>query len=270
MAIPVRHEDASSRVSMAALRPAESLGSGSRPTIGSTAITWNREISSLVYDRCASCHRPGGSAFSLMTYADVQPRGNAIKDAVLARRMPPWGAVKGFGNFRNDQSLTQEQIELITKWVDGGIRRGNNPRMLPEFPFSNRPLHRRFRSIRSGSRAQPRCARTSCSTEWSPNACRRGVRFRSSRRCPGAPWSRWSGCTTTTSRFPHPFLFRRAAASSGRDGDTRGVPADAVVSPDVAASRAVVAPVSDKYFRKSSDAGPRASPMIQATVCSCL
>jgi hypothetical protein len=28
--------------------------------------------------------------------------------------MPPWGAVKGFGQFRNDQSFSQEQIELIT------------------------------------------------------------------------------------------------------------------------------------------------------------
>ncbi len=97
-------------------------------------ITWNREISRLVYARCASCHRPGGAAFSLMKYTDAQPRANEIKDAVLARRMPPWGAIKGFGQFRNDQSLTPEQIELITKWVDGGIRRGNNPRLLPKEP----------------------------------------------------------------------------------------------------------------------------------------
>ena len=101
--------------------------------IGS-APTWNREISRLVYDKCASCHRPGGTAFSLMTYLDAQPRGNEIKDAVLARRMPPWGAIKGFGNFRNDQSLTQEQVETFARWVDGGIRRGNNPRQLPKTP----------------------------------------------------------------------------------------------------------------------------------------
>jgi hypothetical protein len=97
-------------------------------------ITWNREISRLVYARCASCHRPDGTAFSLMRYTDAQPRANEIKAAVLARRMPPWGAIKGFGQFRNDQSLTPEQIELITKWVDGGIRRGNNPRLLPKEP----------------------------------------------------------------------------------------------------------------------------------------
>ena len=96
------------------------------------AITWNREISRLVLDKCASCHRPDGSAFPLLTYKDVQPHATAIKASVLARTMPPWGAVKGFGNFRNDQSLSQEQIELITKWVDGGIRRGNNAGLLPK------------------------------------------------------------------------------------------------------------------------------------------
>ena len=99
------------------------------------AITWNREISRIVYEKCASCHRPNGTAFSLMTFLDAQPRGTAIKETVLSRRMPPWGAVKGFGQFRNDLSLSQEQVEIITKWVDGGIRRGNNPSMLPETPL---------------------------------------------------------------------------------------------------------------------------------------
>jgi mono/diheme cytochrome c family protein len=103
------------------------------------AITWNREISRLVFDKCASCHRPEGTAFPLLTYKDVQPRTNEIKEAVLARRMPPWGAVKGFGSFRNDDSLSQEQIELVTKWVDGGIRRGNNPAMLPNMPQPKAP-----------------------------------------------------------------------------------------------------------------------------------
>ena len=66
-------------------------------------ITWNREISRIVYERCASCHREGGTSFSLMTYQEAQPHASAIKDSVLARRMPPWGAVKGFGDFRNDR-----------------------------------------------------------------------------------------------------------------------------------------------------------------------
>src|SRR4029077_253455 len=107
-----------------------------------TPPTWNREISRLVYDRGASCHRDGGTAFSLMTYQDIQPRAAAIKQAVLARRMPPWGAVKGFGDFKNDQGLTQEQIELITDWVEGGSPRGNNPNALPAPPKFDAPSPR--------------------------------------------------------------------------------------------------------------------------------
>jgi len=102
--------------------------------IGTTPITWNREISRIVYDRCASCHHNGGTAFSLMTYSEAQPRAVAIKNAVLTRQMPPWGAVKGFGAFRNDQGLTQEQIEVITDWVQSDMPKGNNPNALPKVP----------------------------------------------------------------------------------------------------------------------------------------
>jgi hypothetical protein len=102
--------------------------------IGVTPVTWNREISRLVFDKCASCHRPGGTSFSMMTYQEVQPRLVEIKTAVLTRRMPPWGAIKGFGEFRNDQALTQEQIELIVDWIQNDAPRGNNRRALPDQP----------------------------------------------------------------------------------------------------------------------------------------
>ena len=75
-----------------------------------------------------------------MTYQEAQPRATAIKDSVLSRRMPPWGAVKGFGDFRNDQGLTQEQIALITDWVEGGVVKGNNPNALPPQPKFDKPV----------------------------------------------------------------------------------------------------------------------------------
>jgi hypothetical protein len=98
------------------------------------AITWNREISRVIYQRCASCHHAGGSAFSLMRYQDVQPRAVEIKEAVLSRRMPPWGAVKGFGDFRNDEGLSQAELELFIDWVDSDTPKGNNPNALPKDP----------------------------------------------------------------------------------------------------------------------------------------
>jgi hypothetical protein len=100
-----------------------------------TPITWDREISRIVYDRCASCHHEGGRAFSLMTYADARPWAVAIKEEVFERRMPPWGAVKGFGDFRNDRALTPEQIELISSWVGGGVPEGEAKDLPPAPKF---------------------------------------------------------------------------------------------------------------------------------------
>ena len=103
------------------------------------AITWNREISRILYQRCASCHHEGGTAFSLMKYQEVQPRAVAIKEEVLSRRMPPWGAVKGFGDFRNDEGLSQAELELITDWFDSDTPKGNNPNALPKEPKFDKP-----------------------------------------------------------------------------------------------------------------------------------
>src|SRR5438477_2680081 len=98
-----------------------------------TPITFSREIARLVYRRCAGCHRPGGSAFSLLTYQEARPWAKAIKEEVLERRMPPWGAVKGFGDFADDLGLSQEQLELIADWVEGGAPEGD-PALLPKTP----------------------------------------------------------------------------------------------------------------------------------------
>jgi hypothetical protein len=106
-----------------------------------TKVTWSREISRLVYKHCASCHHDGGSAFALTTYEQARPWAKAIKEEVNERRMPPWGAVKGFGEFRDDQGLTQEQIELLNDWIEGGAPEGD-PKLLPPPPdFDTKPGH---------------------------------------------------------------------------------------------------------------------------------
>jgi hypothetical protein len=91
-----------------------------------TKLTWTREISRIVTARCAGCHQPGGTApFSLLTYADARPWAVAIKEEVLQRKMPPWPAAKGFGEFANDYSLPQEEINLLAEWAEGGAPEGD-------------------------------------------------------------------------------------------------------------------------------------------------
>jgi hypothetical protein len=102
-------------------------------TLITTKITWSREVSRIVYKRCASCHHEGGSSFALVTYDQTRPWAEAIKQQVLSRRMPPWNAVKGFGDFKNDRGLTQEEIDILASWVAGGAPEGI-PAYLPALP----------------------------------------------------------------------------------------------------------------------------------------
>lgn len=108
----------------------------------STRLTWTREISPLFAVHCASCHKPGGSApMALSSYADVRPWAVAIRDEIAARRMPPWNAVRGFRRLAGDASLSQEEIQWITDWVNGGAPEGDPASPLaPPIPSARAPL----------------------------------------------------------------------------------------------------------------------------------
>lgn len=91
-----------------------------------TKLTWSKEISRVFEKRCMGCHQTNGPApFPLTTYPQARPWAVAIRDETNARSMPPWNAVKGFGEFRNELSLTQQEIQLITDWVNGGAPEGD-------------------------------------------------------------------------------------------------------------------------------------------------
>jgi hypothetical protein len=96
-----------------------------------TKIMWTVEISRIVNRRCISCHGAGASV-DLSSYESARPWAVSIRNQVLQRTMPPWGAVKGFGEFRHDPSLTALEIEMITQWVEGGAPDGD-PKMLPVY-----------------------------------------------------------------------------------------------------------------------------------------
>ena len=127
----------------------------------STKLTWAQEISRIVYKRCVGCHSPEGkSPMSLLTYEDARPWAKAIKEQVLNRQMPPWGAVKGFGDFSNDASLTQDEMNRIAEWVEGGAPEGDTiylpptPKPVPA-PTLPRGVHTRTRHRASDTPRDP-------------------------------------------------------------------------------------------------------------------
>jgi len=106
-----------------------------------TKLTWTRDISRIFYKRCVTCHREGGKApMAFLIYEEVRPWATAIKEEVLERRMPPWGAVKGFGEFRDDASLTLEELSRIADWAEGGAPKGDDIYLPPPPKIRPRPL----------------------------------------------------------------------------------------------------------------------------------
>ena len=99
---------------------------GSRHVTGLSAVTFNDDVAPLIWQHCATCHRPAQLApFSLLTYTDVRSHASEIVKATKSRVMPPWLPDSDFGEFENDRRLRSEEIGLIERWVKQGALEGD-------------------------------------------------------------------------------------------------------------------------------------------------
>ncbi len=101
-----------------------------------SAPTFTADVAPILFEKCASCHNPEGiGPMPLLDYADVQPWAGLISYKVQAREMPPWHLDKttGIQNYKNDISLSDEQIATIVAWAESGSPEGD-PSALPPMP----------------------------------------------------------------------------------------------------------------------------------------
>src|ERR1700760_1066092 len=111
------------------MRRALSLGlvslAGSALALAADTVTFNKDVLPILQKNCQTCHRPGEVApMSLLTYSDARPWAKAIKNAVVARKMPPWFADPKYGHFANDRTMSDKDIQTLVAWVDGGAPEG--------------------------------------------------------------------------------------------------------------------------------------------------
>src|SRR5881628_3058454 len=101
---------------------------------GATQVTFSKDVAPIFQAKCQQCHQPNSIApMSLITYQDARPWARSIKERVATRQMPPWHIHKTVGvqHFKNDISLSDEQIDTIVKWVDAGAPQGDPKDMPP-------------------------------------------------------------------------------------------------------------------------------------------
>jgi hypothetical protein len=95
--------------------------------------TFTKDIAPIFQEKCEACHRPDSMApMSLQTFADARPWIKSIRDRVSSRQMPPWQIDRNVGiqKFKNDRSLTDDQVATIVKWIDAGAPQGD-PKDMP-------------------------------------------------------------------------------------------------------------------------------------------
>jgi hypothetical protein len=100
---------------------------------GGGDVTFSKDIAPILQRSCQNCHRPGSVApMSLLTYEDVRPWARSIKQrtglGTKMGAMPPWFIDKtvGIQEYKDDFSLSEQEIATIAKWVDNGAPRGNS------------------------------------------------------------------------------------------------------------------------------------------------
>jgi hypothetical protein len=110
---------------------------GARPAAQAPAAkavpTFTKDIAPIFQNKCEVCHRPNNMApMSLISYEDARPWARAIAQRVETRQMPPWHIDRTIGiqSFKNDRSLSDEQVDTIVRWVAAGAPKGD-PKDMP-------------------------------------------------------------------------------------------------------------------------------------------
>jgi len=103
-------------------------------------VTFSKDVVPILERSCQNCHRPGSIApMSLLTYKEARPWARSIKEKVVRRQMPPWHIDRNVGitKFKDDPSLTDQEIATIAAWVDQGAPEGNPGDLPPARRFSD-------------------------------------------------------------------------------------------------------------------------------------
>ena len=123
---------------LAALLAGAPAAAAAQAEAGGAEVTFTKDIVPVLQRSCQVCHRQGEMApMSLVTYQEVRPWARSIKNRVVNREMPPWHIDKNIGiqNFKDDPSLSDEEIAMVAAWVDNGAPLGDPADMPPPVDF---------------------------------------------------------------------------------------------------------------------------------------
>lgn len=95
-------------------------------------LTFTKDIASIIYTNCTSCHRPGEVApFPLVSYKDVASKAKMILNVIESHYMPPWKADPNYLHYANERILRNGEIDSLKHWVDLRMPKGKKSDLPP-------------------------------------------------------------------------------------------------------------------------------------------
>jgi hypothetical protein len=191
-----------------------------------TSVTFDREIVRILNRKCIACHSDSNLGVPFTTYEQTRPWARAIEEEVLRRHMPPWRAVRGYGQFVNDLALTNRELQFIVAWVEGNGPKTKDQRLIVNVDQGRTPESERLTlDVGSWQLGEPELLKTLPSHSVAPGTDRwiRGLEFKpGDRRVVRAAfffvqetgqwlgsWTPWYGITT----LPEKAAFRVPAGT---------------------------------------------------------
>lgn len=115
-----------------------------------TTVLFDREIVRILDTHCVMCHAADGPSFPLESYEQTWLRRRDMRDEVIARHMPPWSAVPGYGQFLNDNGLTLRESQFVVSWFEGLGPRNAGAVFTNTVDGASRPPEVRARMLHAG------------------------------------------------------------------------------------------------------------------------
>ena len=100
--------------------------------IDPSAVTFTKDIAPILARSCVQCHRAGGAGpMAFTNYQEVRRYAPRIRNKTAIRdrmgAMPPWYVEKDIGiqHYKQDPSLTDEELAKIQAWANNGAPEGD-------------------------------------------------------------------------------------------------------------------------------------------------
>ena len=186
-------------------------------------VTFTKDVAPIFQAKCQNCHEPGSIApMSLSTFEEARPWARSIKQRVATRQMPPWHIDRSVGvqKFKNDMSLTDEQVQTIVDWVDQGALQGNPADMPPPKPVATTLF---WQGERDGYGAPDLIVKSPEYTMPAVSQDRGGARCPTSRGSPSRAGCGWSKSGRPTSRAARSCTTRSPISSRSEQPDPDAV-----------------------------------------------